>query len=1607
FDAAGSTISDVWYTAAEVCPYTWSCLVASSTALTPGFYSWRVRSRSTAGEGPWSEYQSFKAALSYHYLSDPDLPPNSQPEYIWSPVDGAEAYQLQVAGSGGSFVVDAWYDAGDVCAGGVCTLTSPTVLVPDHYLWQVRIRAGGIEGPWSRVTGFRVGASTAIEPNWRWSSLPEYLWAPVSGATEYELKVLDEAGNVLIDTWHEVGSVCGQEECTVTPSTALALDQRYSWRVRTRFDGIDGPWSNTEAFSVALPPDIPVLVSPQGDGIDYDPAYIWNEVDNANYYDVKVYDVQSGNLVASDQWLYAGDICNSGTCQVTFLPLERGDYRWRVRAVGDAVGSWSADMSFHVGPLPGMVTPLSPQGDVTETQPTFAWQELPSMVGYQVQILDAQETIAADEWVDAAVCTDGTCEATSSVTLAGGDYHWQVRAENIDGPGPWSDAMSFTVWTIPGSVTPISPQGDGIDWYPTYTWSAASQASSYQVQVFDAQDAIVVDESIEAIYYCADGMCQATIWIWLDRGDYYWQVRAQNPSGPGPWSAQMSFTVGPLPGIVTPSSPQGDGIDVQPTYYWQGDYDATEYRLQVTDALDTIVLDELFDASGNCDYEVGVYCWATPSTALELGGYHWQVRGENIDGPGPWSNELSFTVGLLPGEVILISPEGADIDTQPTYIWDEVVDATQYQVMVTDALDVVVVDELVDAANVCTDGTCSTTPSVTLERGSYRWQVRARNASGNGPWSTEMSFIVGPLAGIVVPISPQGDGIEAQPTYTWNEVADTTQYQVQVTDSQDVVIVDEWVDAAGECSGGICQAMPATTLVRGGYQWSVRASNASGPGPWSTGMGFVIGLLPASTTLISPQGDDIDVQPAYTWNEVADTTRYQLRVADAQEAIMVDIWVEAAGVCTGGTCSTMPSTTLDRGGYHWSVRTENASGLGAWSDEMDFVVGKLPAKPVLVSPEGIDTTLPIYQWDEAAEAAVYRLVAHSDEGQTVTDRSYLAEDICQDDVCQTQAARLAEGSYHWQVIASNPSGDGPWSDEMDFVAVELATSRGYDWHYEYDNLNRLTYACAIWDDVALACNGNELYYEYDGAGNLTRFDKWDGNTEQVETVRYSINGANQIACLDDSSADGECDDGETLWEYDAYGNLLSDGTTTYTYDAANRVASITAASVTTTYTYNGDGDRIAQETGGVETTYVIDIATSLTMVLSETTAGETTQYWHGLDILAQSDSLDMEYFTYDGLGSVRQLVDEGGTVELGQTFDPYGNGYATSGSASSRFGWTGEQIDGNGFVYLRARYYQPGMGRFTQMDPSGQEKNPYLYAASNPILSIDPSGLYARSIYALLNFANCSTDIPLASGSLIPALGGWGNKKGPFPLPSGWDYVKNPAKAMQGIGDDRAIHPNDVDQEDLTDCYFAAAIAEIALRRPDIINRNIWDNRDGTFAVTFHLHGYTSMRIKPMYPLHTDGKIYHLLPGDYGLENWPLILENAWAALKSGNWDVKRGYAVISGGGIPEGEVFEALTGKPSSVIYPEDLTFEKIGGLFEQGNLITLSSLGHSKTAGIKEYADTTLYPWHSYPVEKIDRANRQIILRNVWNWDAFGEIGIDGDRLSTLFGLATVNSG
>jgi RHS repeat-associated protein len=61
------------------------------------------------------------------------------------------------------------------------------------------------------------------------------------------------------------------------------------------------------------------------------------------------------------------------------------------------------------------------------------------------------------------------------------------------------------------------------------------------------------------------------------------------------------------------------------------------------------------------------------------------------------------------------------------------------------------------------------------------------------------------------------------------------------------------------------------------------------------------------------------------------------------------------------------------------------------------------------------------------------------------------------------------------------------------------------------------------------------------------------------------------------------------------------------------------------------------------------------------------------------------------------------------------------GNGGFPFSFTGEMVDANDLVYLRARYYHPGLGMFTGLDPlegdvaQAMSLNRYGYVGANPV----------------------------------------------------------------------------------------------------------------------------------------------------------------------------------------------------------------------------------------------------------------------------------------------------
>jgi len=242
---------------------------------------------------------------------------------------------------------------------------------------------------------------------------------------------------------------------------------------------------------------------------------------------------------------------------------------------------------------------------------------------------------------------------------------------------------------------------------------------------------------------------------------------------------------------------------------------------------------------------------------------------------------------------------------------------------------------------------------------------------------------------------------------------------------------------------------------------------------------------------------------------------------------------------------------------------------------------------------------------------------------------------------------------------------------------------------------------------------------------------------------YALNQETSIAYAMSVAGVGTIPSPQVTYDYDNNGNLIErdDGTNqdTFVYDAENRLinADINIGSASTSsYEYDVDGVRRSKTVNSVTTYHLTDKNRPYAQVIEEIDDMDVVQmrYLYGDDLISQTATSTTHYFHYDGQMSTRQLTDNNTTpsavvVSDYYKYDAFGAITDSAGSTSNTYLYTGEQYDSDlGQYYLRARYYNPVVGRFTSRDTIvGSRFDPvtlhkYIYCNAEPLNRIDPSG---------------------------------------------------------------------------------------------------------------------------------------------------------------------------------------------------------------------------------------------------------------------------------------------
>jgi RHS repeat-associated protein len=210
-----------------------------------------------------------------------------------------------------------------------------------------------------------------------------------------------------------------------------------------------------------------------------------------------------------------------------------------------------------------------------------------------------------------------------------------------------------------------------------------------------------------------------------------------------------------------------------------------------------------------------------------------------------------------------------------------------------------------------------------------------------------------------------------------------------------------------------------------------------------------------------------------------------------------------------------------------------------------------------------------------------------------------------------------------------------------------------------------------------------------------------------------------------NAADHQLTFGSTPLTYDLNGNLTSDGTSTYTWDARNRLVSIGGGS-TASFQYDPLGRRTRKTINGAQTGFFYD---GLNPVQELNGSSVIASLLTGLGIdeyLSRTDSSGASHFLADAVGSTVALTDAVGSLSTSYVYAPFGSTSLSGNPTGNAFDYTGREDDGTGLKYYRARYYHPTLQRFISEDPigfKGSDINFYAYVRGDPLRFFDPLGL--------------------------------------------------------------------------------------------------------------------------------------------------------------------------------------------------------------------------------------------------------------------------------------------
>ena len=326
--------------------------------------------------------------------------------------------------------------------------------------------------------------------------------------------------------------------------------------------------------------------------------------------------------------------------------------------------------------------------------------------------------------------------------------------------------------------------------------------------------------------------------------------------------------------------------------------------------------------------------------------------------------------------------------------------------------------------------------------------------------------------------------------------------------------------------------------------------------------------------------------------------------------------------------------------------------------------------------------------------------------------------------------------------------NGQKAEEVSTVMDKNGKSTKKTAAYTYDMLGRITRETKTGrEDISYTYDANNnrkqmtignktTAYQYNKNDELLRTDTLHTDTEKNDVVIYKNDkNGNQLATVNRSEIPTEAKDTSYIDVDVTLGdNQLNDNVVNH-YNALDQLTKTLTKNYKVSFTYDAEGLRTSKTVNGKKTVFIWD-GNQLVMELSESGIVKK-RYIRGNDLVyvdkeADKDSgkfEDKQYYVTDSHGNVVQLTNVDGKIIKTYEYDSFGNEVNLDKKDDNPFRYCGEYYDKETEeIYLRARYYQPTVGRFLTRDTyTGESGDPlslhlYTYCGNDGMNKCDADG---------------------------------------------------------------------------------------------------------------------------------------------------------------------------------------------------------------------------------------------------------------------------------------------